>query len=1068
MFVKKIVSILLLLTFIFEPAVYAQQANAPVASQSSPVALPAQQSSASSQTPSGLTPQQSEVFQKLSPERQQAVQDVIQQKGMTQEAVEALKARPEFKGLTQEEILKGKELLEKKETEKKQEEKPQPAADEKKVLVKGDETPSLFGRFRHARSYQDIDTNLRPFGYDFFRASAVSVLTERKDIPVPGDYRIGPGDEVRLLLWGRVNAQYSLVVDRDGNITIPQIGPIPVAGMTFAQMEGHLVKQSEQIVGANINVTMGALKSIPVFVLGDVRRPGSYTIGSFATITDALLLAGGPNDIGSMRSIQLKRGDKVVVTYDLYDLFLKGDKSKDAVLQAGDVVFVPVSGPISGIAGNVKRPAVYEFRGRFDLLGLIDLAGGILPTGYTQQIQVERIMRGERQIVIDINDRDLSKSMDFVLQDGDLVKIFSIVDRDVNAVYLEGNVKRPGKYEYKPGMRVRDLLKDADELLPETYLDYGLIKRTAPPLLETSLIPFNLGKAIALYYSENNIELMPQDRIFIFSQWAFKDKPSYSVEGAVRTAGKFPLNENTRLKDALLNAGGATKEAYLKKAELIRVDKQRQYVTLYFDVEKAMDGDVQENILLMDEDRIIIHLMWEEKWKELVYITGEVKKTLTETLTKGMSVSDLIFKAGGITRDAYLEEAELYRTDWKTKLVSVVRFNVSKALERDSLHDIILKDLDRIVVHSIWEKAYKKTVNVYGDVLKPGPYQFTEGMTIGDLVFAAGNILESAYLDEAEVTTQIIENNRIVRLEHKKINLSGALRGDPLHNLKLNPYDSLFVKRLSEWRKEAFASISGEVLFPGRYPLRKGEKLSSLIERAGGYSETAYLKGGIFTRIPIMEIQQKHIDEMANRIEQQALSASLSKAQTALSSEEAAEQKNILEQQKAFVANLRSVKAKGRVSVKFDNLDKLRGTSGDIELMDGDVIAIPQTPSAVSVIGSVYNQSAFLYRPQATMKDYISLAGGMTKDADTSEIYILKSDGTAVGRHQQSNIFNVHWNPKTMRLEGGTHVATMLDPGDTIVVPPQVEKISWLRDLKDVTQVLYQIAVTAGVLLVAR
>lgn len=341
-------------------------------------------------------------------------------------------------------------------------------------------------------------------------------------------------------------------------------------------------------------------------------------------------------------------------------------------------------------------------------------------------------------------------------------------------------------------------------------------------------------------------------------------------------------------------------------------------------------------------------------------------------------------------------------------------------------------------------------------------------MTIGDLVFAAGNILESAYLDEAEVTTQVTENNKLVRFEHRKIKLFEALKGNAQHNILLKPYDSLFVKRLSDWRKESFATITGEVLFPGRYPLRKGEKLSSLIERAGGYSETAYLKGGVFTRVPIMEIQQRQIDDMVNRLERQILSTALSKTQTALSAEEAGEQKNIQEQQKALVASMRSVKAKGRVSVKFDNPDKLKGTPGDIELMDGDVIAIPQTPSAVSVIGSVYNQTAFLYRPDASTKDYISLAGGMTKEADAAEIFILKVDGTAVGRHQQSNLFNMHWNPKTMRLESGTHVAVMLDPGDTIVVPPQVEKISWLRDIKDVTQVLYQIAVTAGVLLVAR
>ena len=174
--------------------------------------------------------------------------------------------------------------------------------------------------------------DLKPFGYEFFRDAAVKVITDRKDVPVPSEYVVGTGDEVKILLWGRVNAQHDLIVDREGNITIPQIGPIHVAGMTFEKMATHLIRQSEQIVGANINITMGALKSIPVFVLGDVRRPGAYTIGSFATITDALLITGGPTDIGTMRNIQLRRKDKVITNFDLYELLLRGDKSKDRML----------------------------------------------------------------------------------------------------------------------------------------------------------------------------------------------------------------------------------------------------------------------------------------------------------------------------------------------------------------------------------------------------------------------------------------------------------------------------------------------------------------------------------------------------------------------------------------------------------------------------------------------------------------------------------------------------------------------------------------------------------------
>ncbi len=715
--------------------------------------------------PQLILPQTDASQQKITAEQKKAIDDVIQQKGgvLTPDAVEALKNRPEFQGLTPQEILQGKEMLEKKDLEKRELEKKEQARKEAETKIPGAvqdrktlgemEEKTVFERVRNIGKYQEISTDLKPFGYDFFQESAIKVVTDRKDIPVSGDYTIGPGDEVKILLWGRVNANYNLVVDRNGNITVPQIGPIPVAGLTFEQMSKHLIKQAEQFVGANIDVTMGALKSIQVFVLGDVKRAGAYTIGSFATITDALLIAGGPNGIGTMRNIQLRRKDRIITTFDLYDLLLKGDKSKDTILQPGDVVFVPVAGPIVGIAGNVKRPAIYELKEKHDLNTLFELAGGIIPTAYTQQIQVERIIKNERQIVVDIDDKHLIKAKDFHLQDIDLVKIFNIVEGEKNVVFVNGNVKRPGKYEYKPGMRIRDIIKDHLDLLSETYLEYALLVRLEPPALERRLVPFNLGNVLSGEGRTGDLELKPLDQIFIFSKWFFKDKPSITVEGEVRKAGKFSLDKNTNVKDAILMAGDVTKNAYLQKGEIYRTGKKREIITIYFSVGRALEGDPENNLFLQDEDRI--------------------------------------------------------------------------------------------VVHSLFEYEYQKIVSVYGDVLKPGNYKYAQGATVKDLIFAAGNILESAYLDEAEITSQIVEDDRIVKLEYKNINLRRALQGDPADNVVLKPYDRLTVKKLQDWRRENFVNVGGEVRYPGRYIIKKNERLSSLIERAGGgYEEYIRFAGG--------------------------------------------------------------------------------------------------------------------------------------------------------------------------------------------------------------------------------
>jgi len=919
-----------------------------------------------------LTPSRTELLQRLTAEQRKAVESTLQQKDgvLTNDAIEALKTRPEFQGLTSQDVLQGKEMLEKTGLGEKKE--PGYQETEKKTLdVTGErkifdekKDMTLFERVRNIGKYQEIVPDLKPFGYDFFQEASVRVVTDKKDVPVPADYVIGPGDEVKILFWGRVNANYNLVVDRNGNITIPQVGPISVAGLTFEQMSKQLIKQAEQFVGANIDVTMGSLKNIQVFILGDVKRPGAYTIGSFATITDALLMAGGPNGIGTMRNIQLKRKDKVITTFDLYDLLLKGDKSKDTVIQAGDVVFIPTAGPIAGIAGNVKRPAIYELREKYDLNTLIDLAGGIIPTAYTQQIQVERIVKNEKQVVVDIDDKHLARARDFRLQDVDLVKIFNIVEKETNVVFVNGNVKKPGKYEYKPGMRIRDLIKDHQDLLPETYLGYALLVRLEPPALEKRLLPFNLEKVLSSEDRSGNFELKEQDQIFIFSKWFFKDRPSITVEGEVRSPGVFDLDKNTTVKDALLMAGDITKNAYLQKGEIYRTEKNRENITIHFNVGRALEGDPEHNIVLQDEDRI--------------------------------------------------------------------------------------------VVHSVYEFEYKKVVFVEGEVLNPGSFFYTQGSTVRDLVFAAGNTLESAYLGEAEITSQIIEDDKVVKLEHKRINLKKALQGDPVDNVVLKPYDRLTVKRIQDWRKEQFVAVSGEVRYTGRYVVKKNERLSSLIERAGGYTDDAYLKGAVFTRGRVKVLQQKTLDEMIARMERELLAEAATVKETSAEGVQARQVE--LQQRQKFVETLKEIPPSGRMTIHLSHLRLLKGSVYDIELEDGDSLFITTKNSVVNVAGAVMSMGSFVYAEGLGYEDYIRMAGGYSRYADTSNIFVMKADGSA-----RKLPGAVNWNPFQKRWEAGGfgESKSVIEAGDSIIVPEKLERTAWLRELKDITQIFANVGLTA-------
>lgn len=1049
------------ISFIFVPPVFAQSAPLPnITTQPLPGLVPGQQTTSVQQ----LTPQQADMYQNLSPAQKEAVQSELGKSGgrLTPEAVEALKARPDFKGLTPEDVTRGRQLLEQKEksVDRRGFEKKPPIGPEKTTVGGSAKEKSLFERSRTFGKYQDISVDLKPFGYEFFNEAAVRVLTERKDIPVPLKYVIGAGDEVKLLLWGRINAQYNLTVDRDGKITIPQIGPLFVAGMTFEDMSKQIIKQSEQIVGTNVDISMGSLKTIPIFVLGDVRRPGSYTIGSFATITDALLMAGGPTEIGSMRNVQLKRKGHLLTTFDLYDLLLKGDKSKDVTLMAGDVVFVPVTGSMVGIAGNVKRPAIYELRNHYDLESAIELAGGIIPTAYTQQIQVERIIRNERHVVLDINDKNLERAVNIKLQDADLVKIFSIVDMNVNAVYLNGNVKRPGKYEIKDGMRLGDLIKDANELLPETYFEYALIKRLKPPVMETVLIPFSLKKLLQKDPA-SNIELMSQDQVYVFNRWFFKDKPIVTIEGEIR--GDCNIEQGAMPDQRSYDAGSSAAEMKnieddLKKQGLFSLANAVREIG---DTMRTYGRAPADNLRIVRDD--LTKLGRPDLAERIREIENKLKVSCTIGLAGNIRVKDVILAAGGLTNNSYLEKGEIIRTSMQ-RAYKTLYFDVAKAMEGDPGQNLTMQDEDRIIIHSIWEQVYKKQVVIDGDVAKPGSYQYTDGMTVRDLVFKGGNIQESAYVDEAEVSSIVIEKGRKTsKTERRVINLKKALEGDPADNLVLNPYDRLFIKRIPDWGAMKFVALTGEFKFPGRYAVHKGEKLSSLIERAGGFTPNAYLRGTVFIRQSVKELQQQGLEEMAKSMERELLVQGSAAASKALSADELKVREVEMVQKQKFVDTLKSLKAQGRMTIRLANLRLLKGSEYDIELEDGDRLYLPQKNNVVNVMGSVMAQASYIYLDQFSYKDYIGMAGGYSRYADESSTFVLKVDGSA--RKLGKGFIGWNDNQSRWELTAFGEKIKEIEPGDVIVVPEQFERIAWLREIRDITQIIMNTAVVAAVVL---
>ncbi len=658
---------------------------------------------------------------------------------------------------------------------------------EKKITPAAAEELSPIEKYIAGNISPAVSTNIRQFGYDLFRTPP-STFAPVEEVPVGPDYVVGPGDEIKVSVWGKINGQWTVTVDRDGNISIPKIGTIGVTGLTFRELKEVLKREIEKYyIGIEMNVSMGSLRTIRVYVVGNAMRPGAYTVSSLSTLVNALFESGGPSKTGSMRDIQLKRNGTTLVHFDMYDFLLKGDKTKDIRLMPEDVIFIPPVGPLAGIAGNVRNPAIYELKGETRLLDLIDMAGGLTGVAFKGRVQLQRVEDHQFRTIFEgdlvgIHEDD---KKNFALADSDLVKVFSVVEKK-DTVVITGPVAHPGEYGVSPGVT---------------------------------------------------------------------------------------------------------------------------------------------------------------------------------------TVKDLISLAGGL----------LYYASYQAELTRV-------------------------------------------KVTQQGP-----------------------------VT------------ERFDIDLAKAEENDPKNNMPLQINDYLLVHEVPEWHLYKTVTISGEVKYPGVYTIKKGERLSSLIERAGGYTDKAYLRGAVFTRKSVRELQQRSLEDMIARLQRELLSQGTTVG-TAASPEEVQAKKAEMESRLSFIDQLKKLRATGRMTVRLANVRLLKGSPYDVELEDGDVLSIPMENSVVSVVGSVMTeQASFLYVKDLGYKDYVEMSGGYTRYADEDNVYVLKVDGSA---RKLSRGF-ISWNSRESRWEVSAFGEKVreIEPGDTIVVPERLEHIAWMREIKDVTQILMQMAVTAGVVI---
>jgi len=638
---------------------------------------------------------------------------------------------------------------------------------------------------------------LKKFGYDLF-AGAPTTFAPVSEIPVPYNYTIGPGDEIVLQIFGQTSRKYNLVVTREGLVQIPDFGPVNVTGMTFDEMKSLLInKIKKESVGADLNISLGNLRSMKIFVLGDAYKPGSYTISALSTLTNALFVSGGIKDIGSLRNIKVKRGGKLIESLDLYDFLIKGNMKNDIRLMPGDVIFVPTIGDQIGIKGAVKRPGVYELKNEKNLGDIISLSGGLWNEDKVQFIRIYRTEKNGIRIClsVDINNPRWKNTQ---VQNGDLIDVASVEKFIRSSVSLRGNVFVPGIYKYSKGLTLKKLIPSKESLKNNTDLDYGLILREKSRFSQYKVIFFSPK---SLFINQRALALKPEDRVFFFS----KDTRRYSQVKSVLDLIKNRNNESFKYPPIVELTGN-----------------------LYFPGFYPVTGNATIKSIVFagggfKPDTDIHHILIERKNP----VNGKI------------SVQDFDFEKNG--NESIKSGDKLY---------------VFSSQDNRSL---ILKSMMSKLKIQADNRSLAKIVTIKGQIKFPGEYPLSENMSVKSLIDYAGGFRENSFTRYVDLIRYYFDKNS--KLSAKRFNIFFSDNGKKDgYDFKLKPGDKVVIKEIPNWNKKPEVKIEGEVNFPGTYFVEKNETITNLIAMAGGLSDDAFLQGSIFMREELKKKEKKRYE----------------------------------------------------------------------------------------------------------------------------------------------------------------------------------------------------------------
>jgi polysaccharide export outer membrane protein len=775
-----------------------------------------------------------------------------------------------------------------------------------------------------------IFKTLPRFGLDVF-ANSPTTFSPVMDIAIPEGYILGTGDSVSIQVFGKENREMQLTVTREGELVFPNLGPINVAGLTFSELKTFVVNKIQQkIIGVNVVVSLAELRSMRIFVLGEAYKPGPYTLSSLSSVTHAIFAAGGVSDIGSLRNIQVKRSGKLIQQVDLYDLLIEGDSSSDILLQSGDVVFIPPQGKSVSIAGEVRRPAIYELSQSDDFSNVIKMAGGLLPAAYPKSTIVERYNKSDLRSILNIDLSDKTQKAEKV-QAGDFIRVLKSSDLYVDSITLIGAVARPGKYQLQQNMLLSDVITNADaHLLPYADLNYGIVVREIDSARNIEILQFNLAHVFADKNSKSNIQLSSNDKIIIFSK-------------------AFKFSEEQFLLDEL---------AY-----------------------------TQEELLAKERNLAI-----ETSKKKAFWDTHKQNDVMAETKDENVTIREM---------------ALFSRQRLLVPIVNKLRYQAGAG-------------------------QAVKLIEIDGEVKFPGVYPLGKGARVIDLILAAGGVKESAYLARAELTRNEMSGINSVKIA-ENIHLANALNNIDEDNILLKSKDRLNIHRIPSWSENNVIELRGEVLFPGKYTVRRGDSLSSIILKAGGLTAFADPNGSVFSRTKLKQLERQNLMKVSADLRIEMATKSLSSNSGITSYSEI----------QSLLADLSKVEPLGRLVINLPQV--IAKNDYDIAIEAGDVLYIPTQNRSINVMGQVQVNSSHMFDSSSSVEDYITQSGGLKKRADDERIYVISSNGS-IQMFEESNWFS-----------GGADSA--LKPGDSIVVPLDSEYMNNLTLWTTATTIMYNTAV---------